>query len=174
VKNTLFLLIALICFTKAFTQRAATAVSEIVSAKQVTEIFPDTVRKILNINFPIHRVYRYVDKAEEQYCILMESRDTITENKDTLKHTIKAINVKPDKSSFVKVWKINDNINNNENEENSIWFWTKYIDFKDFDGDSLRRCWCSNKFNCYNSSVSTNNQSRRVYTRAGIASLSCC
>ena len=39
-----------------------------------------------------------------------------------------------------------------------------------YNDTTLRRCWCSNKADCYNSSVSTNNQNRSLYTRPGVYS----
>jgi hypothetical protein len=122
--------------TTAFGQKT-TVISEILTAKQVTELFPDSIRKILNVSFPILRVYRYADKTGKYYCILTESRNEITAGKDTINHKIKAINVKADKGSFINLWEINDNVIKNDNDESSIWFWTKYIDFRDYDGDGL-------------------------------------
>jgi len=128
--------IALICLTNVFAQKI-TVRTEILTAKQVTELFPDTIRKTLAINFPILRVYKYADKTGPFYCILTESRNEINTGKDTFHHSIKAINVKAENGSFSKNWELNDNIIKKENDESSIWFWTKYIDFKDYDGDGL-------------------------------------
>ncbi|WP_394342829.1 M949_RS01915 family surface polysaccharide biosynthesis protein [Lacibacter luteus] len=136
MRHLFILIIALNYWTDAFAQKA-TLPSEILTSKQVTELFPDTVRKTLNINFPIFRVYKYSDKAGQYYCILSESRNVISVDKDTFSHNIKAINVKADNGSFIKLWEINDNIIKNNNDESSIWFWTKYIDFKDYDNDGL-------------------------------------
>jgi hypothetical protein len=129
-------LIALVCLANAFAQKT-TVTSEILTAKQVTELFSDTVRNTLNISFPIFRVYKYSDKAGLYYCILTESRNEITADKDTFNHKIKAINVRTENGLFVKLWEINDNIIKNDYNENSIWFWTKYIEFKDYNGDGL-------------------------------------
>ena len=130
------LLIALNCLTTAFGQKTNVK-SEILTSKQVSELFPDTIRKKLDITFPIFRVYKNADKSGLYYCLLTESRDEVTADKDTFNHKIKAINVKFDIGSFTKVWEINDNIIKNGNDEISIWFWSKYIDFKDYDGDGV-------------------------------------
>ncbi len=103
----------------------------------MTQLFPDSVRKSLNIHFPIFRVYKYADKAGLYYCILTESRNQITADKDTFNYKIKAINVRKGVDSFSKVWEINDNIIKNDNDESSIWFWTKYVEFKDYNDDGL-------------------------------------
>jgi hypothetical protein len=136
VRHILFLFFGFICLTTAFAQKT-TVNSEILTPRHVTELFPDSIRKSLNINFPIFRVYKYADKTGQYYCVLTESRNEITADKDTINQKIKAINVKDDNGSFSKVWEINDNIVKNDNDENSIWFWTKYIDFKDYNGDGL-------------------------------------
>lgn len=128
-------IIVLFYLTTASAQKETT--TEILSAKQMRELFSDSVCKNLNINFPIVRIYKYKDKAGQHYCILTESRDEITLTKDTFNHKIKAIDVRRENGSFTKFWEINDNIIENGFNENSIWFWTKYIDFKDYDGDGF-------------------------------------
>ena len=136
MRHIFIFFITFLWLTNTFAQEK-NLISEILTAKQVTELFPDTVRKTLNINFPIVRVYKYADKAGKYYFILSESRNEITADKDTFNYKIKAISVKADNSSFRKLWEINDNIIKNDNDENTIWFWSKYIAFKDYDGDGL-------------------------------------
>lgn len=111
--------------------------SELLTHKQIETIFTDSIKKEFKINYPIFKVYKYTDKSGNFLCILTESNDSIVNNKDTFNHSIKAINLKIDKNNLVKVWELNDNTIKNEKEENSIWFWTSYFDFKDFDNDGL-------------------------------------
>jgi len=132
----MFLLIVLTCLTNSFAQQPLVTTDTLTSV-QVTELFPGTVRKSFNINFPIYRVYRYSDKSGQYYCVLTESRDVITADNDTFNYKIKAINLKVNKGSLTKVWEFSDNIVKNVNDELTIWFWTKYTDFKDFDNDNL-------------------------------------
>lgn len=110
--------------------------SEILSAEQVKK-FLDTVPETLNIKFPIIRIYKYEDKRGRFYCVLTESRDEISVENDTMNYKIKAINFKAENGSYTKIWEIDDNIIKNDSDESSIWFWTKYCDFKDYDGDGL-------------------------------------
>jgi hypothetical protein len=110
---------------------------EILSSEQTRAIFNDSVKKELKINFPIFRIYKYVDKSGEFLCVLTESNDSVDSEKDTFNYKIKAIDLRIDKDKFTKVWELNDNILKNQNEENSIWFWTSYFAFKDFDNDGL-------------------------------------
>ena len=136
MRHIIFLLIVLTFLTNAFAQKTLVA-PDTLSSAQVTELFPDAVRKSFNMKFPILRVYGYSDKSGQYYCVLTESRDVITADNDTFNNKIKAINLKINKGSLVKVWEFSDNIVKGKNDEHSIWFWTKYMDFKDFDNDSL-------------------------------------
>ncbi|MBO9567124.1 MAG: hypothetical protein J7621_30405 [Niastella sp.] len=136
MRHLFFLSIALVSLTNVIAQKA-TVTSELLTDKQVAALLPDTLRKVLHINFPIFRTYRYTDKEGVHYCILTESREKITTDGDTINLKIKAINVKVVNGTLVKVWEINDNIIKDERNESSIWFWTKYADFKDYDGDGL-------------------------------------
>ena len=63
-------------------------------------------------------------------------RDSIRNVKDTFNSAIRAIDLKFEKGNFQKIWEINDHVKS-DGDENSIWFWTSYFDFKDFDNDKL-------------------------------------
>ncbi|HYF29503.1 MAG TPA: hypothetical protein VD993_00140 [Chitinophagaceae bacterium] len=136
MRRIIIVCIAVVCLTKAFSQKTK-VVSDILTYQQVKALFPDTVCKRLGIVFPIFRVYAYADNAGKYYCILSESQNEVTADKDTFSHSIKAVNVRINNGSFIKLWEISDHIVRNDNDETSIWFWTKYIDFDDYDGDSL-------------------------------------
>lgn len=68
--------------------------------------------------------------------VLTEKTDSITPTNDTLNYKIKAINFAKGVNGLEKQWEINDFISQ-ENDESSIWFWTKYCDFKDIDNDGV-------------------------------------
>jgi hypothetical protein len=93
------------------------------------------------LNFPIRRVYKNSDNSGQYYCVLTESIDLIsnptTQEKDTFHYRIKAVNFKIERNNVTMIWELNDKIESNGNEENSIWFWTRYIEFKDYDNDGL-------------------------------------
>ena len=129
------LIIATVCFLNINAQQKR-IITEILTSKQITELFSEPVRSSLNITFPIFRVYKYTDKADILYCVLTESQDKINAGKDTLNSQIKAIQVKSENDQFIKLWEINDQLIKDK-EEKSIWFWTKYADFKDADADGL-------------------------------------
>lgn len=86
---------------------------------------------------PIRRVYSYVDKSGQHYCILTQSLDFITPQGDTLHYNIRAVNMQSEGHTLLKTWELNDKLENTGYEEYTIGFLTGYMDFKDIDGDSL-------------------------------------
>ncbi|HTI92848.1 MAG TPA: hypothetical protein VL727_19760 [Puia sp.] len=118
--------------------------SEILSQSQVSATINDAVRKQFDINFTIIRVYKYADRQGRYYCVLTEKFDSLAKDKegkyDTLHYAIRAIDLREDSGKLRKVWEINDHAIRDpkiEGIEQSIWFWTKYIEFTDYDGDGL-------------------------------------
>jgi hypothetical protein len=110
--------------------------SEIVPQSEVKQLFTDSIKREFQLGFRIFRVYKYNDRSGEYFCVLTESTDSISNDKDTFNHSIRAVDIKIEQDKWVKNWELNDNIIN-QNEENSIWFWTRYALFMDFDGDGL-------------------------------------
>jgi hypothetical protein len=110
--------------------------SRILFSPEIQTIFTDSIKKSFNIKYPIFRVYNYADKSGDYYCVLTESRDSISNEKDPFNHSISAVDLKYDKGRFKKTWEINDHVKN-DSVETSIWFWTSYFDFKDFDNDKI-------------------------------------
>lgn len=109
------------------------SMGEILSPGTVSAIFTDDVAQQFNLQHPIRRVYSYQDRSGIYYLALCESIDDISKE-DTLHYKIKAVNLKKEPAGFVKTWELNDFINKND-EESSIWFWTKFCEIKDLDGD---------------------------------------
>ena len=75
---------------------------------------------------------------------MTEKLDSLVENDkggyDSLHYVIRAINLKEDSGKLKKVWEINDHAIRDQkfaDVEQSIWFWTRYIEFTDFDEDGL-------------------------------------
>jgi hypothetical protein len=110
--------------------------NEILSSRQISVLLTDSIKVEMKINFPIYRVYQYTDKSGLYYCVLTESRDVMN-GEDTLNYKIKAVNCMLVDGKLNKSWELNDNIIKSDKEENSIWFWTKYTEFKDYDKDGL-------------------------------------
>jgi hypothetical protein len=131
-----FLFGFLIIFIHNGFAQTSSLTSDIVSSKQLADLLTDSIKKEMKINFPVYRAYRNADKSGTHYCILTESRDVIKDN-DTMHHKIKAVTLLEVDGKLSKAWELNDNIIKSEQEENSIWFWTKYMEFKDYDKDNL-------------------------------------
>ena len=113
--------------------------SEILSQQEIEKIFTPATKTQLNILFPVRRIYRYEDRSGQYLLVLTESADRIVKE-ETFHHKIKAINFRLENKELVQQWEINDFITKQENDygtENSIWFWTKYIELNDLDNDQL-------------------------------------
>lgn len=106
------------------------------SRQEVGVLLPAAVKRGLNISYPIFRVYKLTDQAGVSYCVLTESRDVVNERKDSLNSRIRAVTVRTEGDKLVKSWEVNDLVAPDK-EEQSIWFWTKYSDFQDYDKDAL-------------------------------------
>jgi len=105
--------------------------SEILSAATTEKIFGNAKS---TTKYPIRRAYKINDAAGLSYLALCESNDEI-DNHDTLHYTIKAVAIKPATGDSIrKLWEMNDACVK-ESDENSIWFWTKYCEMSDLDGD---------------------------------------
>lgn len=109
--------------------------SKILTDPEVQTIFTDAIKKELGIRFPIFRAYEYNDKLGKHYFVLSENK---LDDKGT-NDTIKAFNIKVDSIKLNIQWVINDfRLKKNEiSEEKSIWFWSKYIELNDINGDKI-------------------------------------
>jgi hypothetical protein len=134
------LLLLISIFTYQANAQTETPSSKILSKTETDEFFTAAFKKKNLINFPIFRAYTYTDKTGTYNVALTESADTVNKEKDTVNYTIKAFNFKVDKGIVLKKWEINDfktpTVKGNE-KETSIWFWTKYCEFNDLDGDGI-------------------------------------
>lgn len=114
--------------------------SKILSKAETDAFFNADFKKKNLISFPIFRAYTYNDKSGTYYVALTESADSVNKLKDTINNKIKAITFKTDKGISLKKWEVNDfktpDLKGIE-KETSIWFWTKYCQFNDVDGDGL-------------------------------------
>lgn len=136
----LYALICIVVFALQAKAQSDSTSSQILSKAETADFFTPAFKKKNLINFPIFRAFTYKDKSGTYYVALSESSDTVNKAKDTVNYTIKAFNFKVDKGIALKKWEINDfklpNVKGEE-KESSIWFWTKYCEFKDIDGDGL-------------------------------------
>lgn len=109
--------------------------SKILTETEIQTIFTDATKKELGIRFPIFRAYEYNDKLGKHYLVLTENK---LDEKST-NDSIKAFNIKADSSKLSIQWTINDfRLKKNDvSEEKSIWFWSKYIELNDINGDKI-------------------------------------
>src|SRR6187402_1807255 len=95
----------------------------ILSKAETAKIFTDT-------KIPVRLAYTYNDNTGKYYLALEESIDSIADKNDTLHYTIKGIFLQ----DGIKKLELNDHI---ISDESSIWFWTKFCELKDIDGDGI-------------------------------------
>jgi len=114
--------------------------SRVLTSSEVENIFNSTTNKSLGITYNIFRVYNFTDNDGEKYLVLSEHEYAKNGKGNPQNDTIKAIMVKKTGTTLKKGWDAKDFISKNngaETKESSIWFWTKYIDLKDLDGDGI-------------------------------------
>ncbi|MEN2402735.1 hypothetical protein GKZ90_0023315 [Flavobacterium sp. MC2016-06] len=85
-------------------------------------------------DFPIYKAFEFQDKGGVYELVLCENQKVISK-KDTLNTKIQAICAVNDHGGFLEKWRINDLLEDYNPKETNIWFWTKYCNTKDIDGD---------------------------------------
>jgi len=123
------LLLFFLITTTSFSQKAY------LSKNEADKVISPDVKKEFGLEFPVFRVYNYIDTTGKFYVALTEKNDGIKDT-DTLHEKIKAVCLKSSAGKLEKVWEIND-FTGVLNEESSIWFWTKYSSFTDIDKDGI-------------------------------------
>lgn len=118
-----------------FTSHVVNAQTKLLTRPEIDKLFPESVQQQLDLQFPIRTVYKYADQTGTYYIPFCERTDQIRE-KDTTHGKIRAVNLKYENGGFVKQWELNDFILPEQMEDN-IWFFTKYTEIKDLDGDGV-------------------------------------
>jgi hypothetical protein len=127
VKILLSILLASLC-GPAFTQNQVLK-SEALSDKEIKSTFTDAVKNDLELADPILNAYKYADKSGQFYTVLSQNSEAGST------HSIRAVTAKYENGKFINSWEVNDYIDKKKGEQ-SISFWTKYTEFKDYDNDS--------------------------------------
>lgn len=104
------------------------------SEEKIKEVFTDQKKKELGINFSIWKVYDYQDKSGSYYLVLTEEKFKEPKEGNYFNNSIKAFNFKIENNVWAKTFETNDS---KKDEEENIWFWTKYIYVEDFDKDGI-------------------------------------
>ena len=134
--KTLFTLCSIFICTMGIAQEDKNYRETPLPEMEIKKHFPAEVLQQIGVEFPIFRVYSFEDKSGKQYLILTEKviKGNIQDEKSS-KKSIKAFNVSFEEDKTVKIrWTITDYINENES---SIWFWTRYLRLKDLDNDGF-------------------------------------
>lgn len=127
MKYIIITLFALVVFINGHSQ------TKILLRPEMDKLFPERVQQELGFKSQIRLVYSFADKNGSYYLPICESFDGIRED-DSSHWKIRGVNFKYENGQFVKLWEMNDHILTTQNEE-SIWFYTKYVTIKDLDGD---------------------------------------
>ena len=135
MKITVTLLLTCLLTITSITAQKKVIVTSILTQSQINEVITQSVKEDNNITMPIFRVYKIVYTTEPEYLVLCESQDEIKNKKDTINKNIHAILFLKGGSGLEKEWEIKDNIVQSATEETCIWFWTKFINFQDYDQD---------------------------------------
>jgi hypothetical protein len=109
---------------------------KILSETEKLETIDAHVIENFKINTQIYKVYEIKYLTKTEFLVLCESRDEIKNGTDTINKKIKALLLRRGGSGLEeKVWELNDNIILSATEENTMFFWTRYLNFQDFDND---------------------------------------
>lgn len=119
-------------FTMASSVSYADIDARILTYAEVVKIFDDDTRSDLGIEFDIYRAYNYSDNGGESYLVLTE-KAYAEKNGHKLNKAIKAFHIKVSNGELKSDWEMKDFVTHDE--EDSIWFWTKYISPRDYDDD---------------------------------------
>ena len=129
ISAKIFFLVSLLLTNFVFGQTSK------ILTKEETE---NLVSEIDNITFPIYRAYKYNDKGG-YYNLLLCENEKIVNKKDTLNSKIEAVCYLEDHGGYIKKWTIVDQIETSKSEaednEYTIYFWTKYCSVSDIDKD---------------------------------------
>lgn len=122
---------------KQFNKEIKENYCKVLNDEEIKYKFSKKEKNRLGIRFKIIKCFEYYDKSGENYLVLTE-RENIRGKENKNNDSIVAFNLKIKngvihKESTIKDWIIKGKYT----EEESIWFWTKYIDVKDYDKDGF-------------------------------------
>lgn len=103
------------------------------SREKINQIFNYKIKEKLGIDYYIFKSYFYEEKNKKYYIVLTEE-EIPRKSKKTENKMLKAFNYEKNNENFTLIWTFKDYI---LKEETAIYFWTKYINLKDYDNDGL-------------------------------------
>jgi hypothetical protein len=134
------LIFALIVCCSAILQLKSQTGATILSPDEVERVVNPSIKNAYGIYFPIFRVLSYDDALGTNYVILTENRESITADGDTLNTKIKAIHHVVKDGVETSAWGLDDftaSTTPTGGPETSIWFWTRFCQFTDYDNDGF-------------------------------------
>lgn len=121
----------LVCYSYAMAQ----VVTKQLSDEETKTHFTDQVKKELAIHYPIFRVYSYSD-ASGEYRVVLAENPSKTEDGKEASDKVQEVLVKYKNGKYTKIAETSDQIRTDQ-DESSVWFWTKYIALDDYDNDKI-------------------------------------
>lgn len=106
--------------------------SRILSTQESENFLTTEIKSEFDVSYFVYRGYEYNDIDGKQYLFLTEH--AYTEGLNQKNDQIKAVQLKVNEKGLSSDWTVEDQINKTS-EENSIWFWTKYISLEDLNKD---------------------------------------
>ncbi len=114
--------------------------SKKLTAAEMQNLLPDSVKTRLGIKYTTYAVFEYSDKLKKQYLVLSEKMYS-TEKDKALNDSVHALIVWNNKGMLLPLFTVTDFITPGKNingfADYSIWFWTKYASIADIDGDGM-------------------------------------
>ncbi|MDW5288754.1 M949_RS01915 family surface polysaccharide biosynthesis protein [Formosa sp. PL04] len=132
--NKITIIVLLLIYNVTCAQQVKVTSTQL-SEHQIDSVFTDPIKATLQLDYDIHRVYEYNDKAGKHF-VVMTKNLVNCEELETCYDSIKAYCYVYKNDTFKLKWKCNDFILPN-NYEYSISYWTKYFEIKDYDNDGL-------------------------------------
>lgn len=114
--------------------------SKNLTAAEIQNLLPDSVRERLRIKYTTYAVFEYSDAFRKQYLVLSEKIYS-REKEKALNDSVQAMIVWNNKGILLPLFTVTDFITPSKNikgfTDYSIWFWTKYVSLSDIDGDGM-------------------------------------
>lgn len=98
------------------------------------EISPAVMAE-MGMDFPIFKVYQFEDSKGEGTLVLTESNESKNAKGEPLNTTVMAFMLRGSDGNFTKVWENVHDISKDVQNEQSIWYWSKYVECMDMDKD---------------------------------------
>ena len=117
----------------AFAQDASIAHS--INREAWEEEITPAVKADLGIEYPIFKVFDFVDSKGPALVVLTESNESKNAKGEPINSAVTAFLLRGSEGNFTKEWENTHDISKEVQKEKSIWYWSKYFDCLDVDKD---------------------------------------